>query len=153
MDAGAEQGSVHALVVVEHPFHGETAKRPLSNLSAVDGARPLNRQDSLLEVVDQETGAAVLDEVRQGAGASCDDWCPRRHGFDRHEAERLWPRSKHQGRQGTRTQLVALGRADLTEELDDALVDRRSDDFVDKIALPLIVDLGSDPKGQPGRPR
>ena len=114
--------------------------------------RPLDRQDRLLQVVDQEPRAAVLDDLRQGPGAARDDRSPRRHRLDRHEPERLRPRPEHHRRQRTGVQLVALRQADLAEELDDPLVDRRRDDLLEELALSLVVDLGGHPQRQPGRP-
>ena len=66
----------------------------------------------------------------------------RGHRLDGHEPERLGPGAQHDRGDGAGVERVPLGRAELAEERDDALVDGRLYDLGEVLLLQAVVDLG-----------
>src|SRR3989304_5591815 len=62
--------TVRLLVALDHPPAREGLARVLADLMAIQPADPIDREDRLLDVIDEITAHAVLDGLRVGAGAA-----------------------------------------------------------------------------------
>src|SRR4051794_32618723 len=140
--AEPEHPGVNLFVLVNHPVLRKALEGTATNFGAVQ-LRDLGQgEDRLVQIVDKEAVDAVLNRLRQGTGATGDDRGAGRHRFDRHEPEWFRPCAEHHRGTGAGNYRVAGGGAELAEELDDALIDRRLNDLAEVVVLGLVVDLG-----------
>src|SRR5882757_1898723 len=138
------QPAIDRDVVASHAAGGETLLEARADLLAreppelvVDGFGCGNL------AVDDETGQAMLDDLRYRATAISNHRRAARHRLDHHQAERLGPVDRNQQGDRAAEELRLIGVADLADIFDVGRGHHRADFFIVIIAVGP-VDLGGD---------
>ena len=87
--ASAEHPLVHLEVRIDHAVAAEAGHRILADSTTVERGGSADGKDGLVNIVDQEAGASVVDQLRHRPPTGGHYRRPAGHGLDNAEAEGL----------------------------------------------------------------
>ena len=148
----APQSPVHLLVAVGHLRHGEVALDVRPAVGAIDLVHPLDGVRHLDQRVADEARASGDDDLGHRAAGRRDHGRAAGHGLDHDETEGLRPVDGEEQRPRAPEKRCLVGLADLTDELDQWIVEQRHHHALE--VLPVDgVHLGRDLQRHAGPPR
>src|SRR6516165_731079 len=138
-----EERSVDIKIVFGHVPGGEATLECGAHLAPLEPCDPLDGLERFALRVDDETGTARLDDFGNRSAVPGDDRSSTCHGFDHDQSEGFRPAYREYQCQRVGEKLRLVLRADLTNELDQRIIEQRTDDALE-INLVGSVHLGSD---------
>src|SRR5262252_6077213 len=138
-----EERSVDIKIVFGHVPGGETTLECSAHFAPIEPCDLIDGLERFALGVDDEAGAARLDDFGNRSAVPGDDRSSACHGFDHDQSEGFRPADREYQRQRVGEKLRLVLRADLANELDQRIIEERADDAVE-IDLVGTVHLGSD---------
>src|ERR1700733_7294719 len=89
--SGVRQAAIDGQITLRHSARSETLLEAPPDFLARQMTEPVDRAYGAVDVLDDKSSDAVVDDLRHGATIEGDDRGATSHGFDHDQTERLRP--------------------------------------------------------------
>jgi hypothetical protein len=110
---------IHAAIILRHARDLEALLELLAAALAAEAAYAFHAFYSLVEVIHDEPGDALVYDLRNGPATQCDDRSTAGHGFDHRESEGLGPVDGKQQGKCVSQKACLVEIADFADEFDE----------------------------------